>query len=209
MPGLPRQSENSSASHLNGEVLETPLFDTPDARDQPITPRTANGLNPAHPSIDLFILDGDLESPPPSPSVNELVIGIIALKRRISTYDQTNTMAGTRANLYTVQSMIRRGGKSFTIMYFCPSEVSRSSVALISHQSICLVTPELLHLLSELLGVHSSVVAHFAILNHQRMPYLGDEHCRLRNLVHAARDISCYQFMVSVRLISSVLTERS
>ena len=107
MPGLPRQSENSSASHLNGEVLETPLFDTPDARDQPITPRTANGLNPAHPSIDLFILDGDLECPPPSPSVNELVIGIIALKRRISTYDQTNTMAGTRANLYTVQSMIR------------------------------------------------------------------------------------------------------
>ena len=88
-------------------MLETPLFDTPDARDQPITPRTANGLNPAHPSIDLFILDGDLESPPPSPSVNELVIGIIALKRRISTYDQTNTMAGTRANLYTVQSMIR------------------------------------------------------------------------------------------------------
>ncbi len=71
----------------------------PDARDQPITPRTANGLNPAHPSIDLFILDGDLEFPPPSPSVNELVIGIIALKRRISTYDQTNTMAGTRANL--------------------------------------------------------------------------------------------------------------
>ncbi len=46
MPGLPRQSENSSASHLNGEVLETPLFDTPDARDQPITPRTANGLKP-------------------------------------------------------------------------------------------------------------------------------------------------------------------
>ncbi len=118
MPGLPRQSEDSSASHLNGEVLETPLFDTPDAHDQPITPRTANGLNPAHPSIDLFILDGDLESPPPSPSVNELVIGIIALKRRISAYDQTNTMAG-----YACQSVHRpvhdsRGGKSFTIIYF-------------------------------------------------------------------------------------------
>ena len=107
MPGLLRQSEDSSASHLNGGVLETALFDTPDAHDRPITPCTANGLNPEHPSIDLFVLEGDLESPPSSPLSCVLENAIKTLKQRISAYDMTHTMEGTRRNLYAVQSLIR------------------------------------------------------------------------------------------------------
>ena len=48
MPGLLHQSEDSSASHLNGEVLAMALFDTPNTCDCPITPCTTNRLNPAH-----------------------------------------------------------------------------------------------------------------------------------------------------------------
>ena len=92
MPGLLRQLADSRAPHLN-----SPSY-------RPVSPRTANGLNPDIPSIESLVPDNGQQSPLP---VIPLQRAITDLKRCIEAFDRTHSMEGTHRNICAVRGLLR------------------------------------------------------------------------------------------------------